>query len=172
MIAARITHILPGVLVGAVVFLTCVLVVSGWCTIIAQAQLPNVREVKTDFVPESGCPVSISSAKTEFEIDPFGAPLASRIYVTYRNDSAKAVSGVKFRIRFADAGGAERGTFQAAHAAVVGPGSTGTEKWRHEKVDPRASQIKIRVLMVKFTDGDLWQSSKLPDQAGSPQPPQ
>lgn len=168
--ATHSTYLLLGLLASTLLYVTSFLLPPAWVSIIAYAQTPAAKEVQTGLVPENGCPVSISSARTEFELDPFGTPLASRIYLTYKNDSDKAVAGVKFRIRFVDPSGKDRGTFQAPHAQEVQPGSTGTEKWRHEKVDPRATEAKVRVLMVKFSDGSIWQTGKLPQDIVMPQP--
>ena len=157
-------HLMRALLTKAAMLLTVMLLLSGWHSIIAYAQPAGLKEMRTEFIPEAGCPVSVSAARTEIEVDPFGTPLASRIYITYRNDSNKTMAGVRFRVRFVDETGQDRGTLQAPHASVVAPGSTGSEKWRHERVDPRASQLKIRVLMVKFTDGSVWQTSSMPEQ--------
>src|SRR5215471_6113491 len=95
-------HLMRALLTNAVMLLTVMLLLSGWHSIIAYAQPAGLREMMTEFVPEPGCPVSVSAARTEIEVDPFGAPMASRIYITYRNDSSKAMAGVRFRVRFSD----------------------------------------------------------------------
>jgi hypothetical protein len=120
-----------------------------------------VRKLNVQILPEEGSPVAVTSAKSEADLDPFGAPISIRTYADYKNVSRKPILGVKFRVRYVDAEGKDRGTFHAPHASSLGPGMTATEKWKREKVDPRIVGMMIRVLAVKFSDGSVWESSKL-----------
>ena len=138
--------------------------------IIAQAEdMSRVRRLSVECVAEEGCPVSITSARDELDLDLFGAPLASRLYIDYKNVSDRTITGAKFRIRYTDASGKDRGTYHAPQAVMVNPGSSSSEKWRHERVDPRTTETKIRVLFVKFADGSTWQSTKSGQIATPPQ---
>lgn len=140
--------------------------------IIAQIEPePKFKSVPTEFVPEPGCPVAISSIRTAFELDPFAAPLAARLYIEYKNNGDKPISAVKFRVRFTDGSGHDLGTLHAGHVAQVGPGGLSSEKWRYEKVNPRATEAKIRVLGIRYVDGSMWQSSKIQQVATPPEAP-
>lgn len=112
-------------------------------------------------VPEAGCPVEVSSAKTQMEVDPFGTPCACRVYIDYRNVGEKPVNGVKFRLGYVDADDKMSGTFHAPDGKLVSPGTQASGKWRGERVSPTTKLIKIRVLLVRYTDGSLWKSAKL-----------
>lgn len=118
----------------------------------------SFKEIPVDFVSEQGCPVVVTSAKTKLDLDPFGAPKAARIYVTYKNVSDRPIAGVKFRLRYVDPAGKNRGTFHAPHAAVLTPGGTARQKWRSTRIYPNTSGVKLRVLMVRYNDGSEWQS--------------
>lgn len=141
---------------------------------ICNAQGSNlVRNLNVQILPEDGAPVVVNSLKAEADLDPFGAPIDVRIYADYKNVSDRPVSGVKFRLRYVDDEGKDRGTFHAPHLYNLGPGMTANEKWKREKVDPRVSGIMVRVLAVKFSDGTVWESSKAgnivkPSGAGAP----
>jgi hypothetical protein len=156
-------------------------------SILASATAPNicnaqgsslVRNLDVQILPEDGAPVVVSSARVEADMDPFGVPIDVRMYADYKNVSNKPVSGVKFRVRYVDAEGKDRGTFHAPHLSNLGPGMTASEKWRQEKIDPRTVGVMVRVLAVKFQDGTIWESAKAgnivkPDQGGgatSPSP--
>lgn len=133
------------------------------------AQEPvKVRPLQAEFLAEPGSPIDVTLAKTELDLDPFDIPLASRIYIDYKNISDRPVSAVKFRIRFTDESGKDRGTFHAPDMSPIGPGQQRSQKWRHEKVDPRSTQIKVRALQVKFADGSSWQSTKMQELAQPP----
>lgn len=119
-----------------------------------------VRNADLEIIPEEGAPVAITSGRTELDLDAFGVPMAARTYLDYKNQSDKPVAAVKFRIRFTDREGKDWGTFHAPHGNYLAPGATSSEKWRSERVDPRTTHIKVRVLAVKFADGSLWESSK------------
>jgi hypothetical protein len=112
-------------------------------------------------LPEEGSPVAVNSVRAEADLDPFGVPTDIRTYADYKNVSSKPVVGVKFRIRYIDSEGKDRGTFHAPHACSIAPGMTATEKWKRDKVDPRVVGMMIRVMAVKFSDGSLWESSKV-----------
>lgn len=126
----------------------------------AQEQTP-VRKLTVDFVPEAGCPLTVTAARTELDLDPFGAPLDARTYVDYKNMSEKAITAVKFRIRFYDQEGKDRGTFHGPDVRNLEPGGQGSQKWKTERIDPRAAAVKMRALVVKFADGSVWESEKL-----------
>ena len=139
---------------------------------VAQAQSPELRNLNNQFRTEAGCPVQVISAKTDLEIDPFGTPMACRIYIDYKNTSTKPVSGVKFRIGYIDAEEKVRGTFHAPDGHVVEPGGQTSAKWRGDKVDPRTSSVLIRVLLARYSDGTIWESEKVkglaPGTGGQP----
>jgi len=113
-----------------------------------------------DFITEAGCPISISESTVQFEMDPFNAPVALRIFLTYQNNGSKNISAAKFRFRLLDNDEKDRTTFQASDAKGAAPGQTGSEKWRKEGIDPKATHLKARVLAVKFDDGTSWESEK------------
>lgn len=129
----------------------------------------KVRNLDLEFVPESGCPVAMVTGRGELDLDPFDVPIDARIYIDYKNNSDRAISAVKFRIRFMDFENNDRGTFHAPDMELLAPGATGNEKWKHDRVDPRATSIKVRILQVKYQDGSNWLSAKmseLPEQYG------
>jgi hypothetical protein len=127
------------------------------------AQTANkVRIIRSEFVPEAGCPVSVAGLRTELDLDPFDAPLDARIYVDYKNIGQKPIAAVKFRLRFTDNSGNDVGTFQASDGAMLAPDQESSQKFREEKIDPLSSGLKLRVLLVKYGDGQLWQSTKAP----------
>jgi hypothetical protein len=131
-----------------------------------------------DFVTEAGCPISITESSVQFEMDPFNAPVAMRIFVTYQNNGTKNIGAAKFRFRLLDSDGKDRGTFQASDAKGAAPSQTGSEKWRKEGIDPHTTHLKARVLAVKFDDGSNWESEKFAEyvpattdgSAGTPAP--
>jgi len=125
----------------------------------------RVRELQSVLVPEDGCPIQVTGVRTALDVDPFDAPIDGKIYINYKNATDKTIDGVKFRIRFTDSAGGDAGTFQAPDNAVLGPGVDRTQKWKRDSVDPRAVAVKIRVLMVRFNDGSVWQSVKLQEAA-------
>src|SRR5580658_7988516 len=86
------------------------------------AQMPEkVRSLPSQNVQEPGCPITVSAARTELDLDPFDAPVDARVYVTWRNVSNRQVEAVKFRVRLVDNTGQELRTFQAPDAGLVGP---------------------------------------------------
>lgn len=124
---------------------------------------PELRAVPNQCVSEADCPVVLNSAKTELEVDPFGTPGACRIYIDYKNVGPKPLNAVKFRVGYIDAEEKVRGIFHAPDNKVVEPGAQVAAKWRGEKVSPSTRYVKIRVLLVRFADGSLWQSEKMKD---------
>jgi hypothetical protein len=60
-----------------------------------------------------------------------------------------------------DKDGTHGRTYQSIDAHLVQPGQIGTEKFRKEGIDPRSTQLLVRVLQVKFADSSTWQSAKL-----------
>lgn len=124
------------------------------------AQTPELRDVPNNFKSEAGCPVEVVSAKTVLEIDPVGMPMACRVYIDYKNVSAKSLAGVRFRIGYVDAEEQVKGTFHAPDGSQLAPGAQGHGKWRGERVDPRTKSVIIRGLMARFSDGSIWESEK------------
>ncbi len=122
----------------------------------------KVRSIRSEFVPEAGCPVSVAGLRTELDLDPFDAPIDARIYIDYKNIGQKPISAVKFRMRFTDDSGNNVGTFQASDGAMLAPDQESSQKFREEKIDPLSTGLKLRVLLVKYGDGQLWQSTKAP----------
>jgi hypothetical protein len=140
------------------------LYLSGGQAALAQAQ-PELRNVTNQFRTEAGCPVQVVSAKTELEIDPLGAPMACRIYIDYKNVSAKTVNGAKFRIGYIDGQEQIRGSFHAPDGHIIEPGGVVHQKWRGDKVDPRTAYVLIRCLAARYSDGSMWESEKMKDLA-------
>jgi hypothetical protein len=120
----------------------------------------KVQSIPIDFISESGCPITPAESSAQLELDPFNAPVAIRIFITYQNNAQKNLTAAKFRFRFSDASGKDLGTFQASDKKGASPGQTGSEKWRKEGMDPHTTQLKARVLAVKFEDGTEWTSEK------------
>ncbi|MBY0547541.1 MAG: hypothetical protein K2W95_09630 [Candidatus Obscuribacterales bacterium] len=135
--------------------------------VIAQTS-PELHDVQNQFIPEAGCPVRIVKAETRMEIDSFGAPMACRIYIDYTNVSDRPLQGVKFRLGYIDRDGKVRGTFHAPDGRPLSPGSQNSHKWRGDKVDPRTTLVKIRVLTARYADGTFWESEKMKDIAKPP----
>lgn len=124
------------------------------------------RSLATHFIPEPGCPIHMDSVQSILDIDPFGAPASSRIYITYRNISTQPIIAVKFRCRYTDAKGLSKGTFHAPDAYQVAPGESRTQKWKRDgELKPDIQTFAIRTYQVKFADGSEWQSPKLKDLA-------
>lgn len=121
----------------------------------------KVRTLTVQFVPEAECPIYVTAARTELDLDPFGAPMDARTYVDYKNVSDRPLVAVKFRVGFYDQDGKNHGTFHAPDGRSIEPGGQGSQKWRSEKVDPRTTAVKMRVLEVRFADGSSWQSIKM-----------
>jgi hypothetical protein len=131
---------------------------------------PELKKFNPQFVFEPGCPVEVLGASTDLELDPFGAPIAARHYIDYRNVSNKPVAAVKFRIGYIGADGKISLPFvNGDDAHLLQPGEQASKKWRGDRVDPQLTAIKMRVLMVKFTDGSVWESVKLSDTNAQPQ---
>lgn len=71
---------------------------------------------------------------------------------------------MKFRIRYVDAEGKDRGTFHAPDGSPLGlsPGESRSNKWRKEGgLHPGIHSFKIRVFKVLYADGSSWDSVKL-----------
>lgn len=122
----------------------------------------KVRTIRSEFVPEAGCPVSVEGLRTDLDVDPFDAPLDARIYIDYKNIGQKPIAAVKFRMRFVDDSGNNMGTFQASDGAVLGPQQQSSQKFKQEKIEPHSTSLMLRVLMVKYVDGQVWESTKAP----------
>ena len=129
-----------------------------------QNKKPRLKGIESAFYPEPDSPVEVTSIRSVLEIDPFDAPIASRVYITYKNISQKPIAAVKFRIRYSNAAGKDLGTFHAPDGTAMGvsPATSRSSKWRKEGgLHPDISTFKVRVLQVKFTDGSQWQSVRL-----------
>jgi len=131
-------------------------------------QVPGkVRNLDVEFVPEQGCPVAVTNGRAELDLDPFDVPIDARIYIDYKNISERAIAAVKFRLRFTDPEQNDRGTWHAPDMELLAPGASGQENWKHEKVDPRCTSLKVRILQVKFQDNSHWVSMKMSELANS-----
>jgi hypothetical protein len=123
---------------------------------------PELKKFNPQIVGEPGCPVEMVGASTEMELDPFGAPVAARHYIDYRNAGNRPIVAVKFRIGYVGADGKINQPYvNGDDQQQLDPGQMGSKKWRGDKVDPRTTAVKIRVLKVKFADGSVWESVKL-----------
>ena len=108
----------------------------------------------------------MTSMRCDLDLDPFDAPMSSRIYLDYKNNSEKAISAVKFRVRFVDGEGKERGTFHAVDQAYTGPSGDHGQKWKRDfTLHPQVVGMKVRVLQVKYGDGSDWESTKMQELA-------
>lgn len=111
--------------------------------------------------------MAITNLRCNLDLDPFDAPMSSKIYLDYKNAGAKAVSAVKFRLRFVDAAGADRGTFHAVDSFYLTPGAEHGQKWKRDfTLHPQVVAMKVRVLQVKYAEGGDWQSVKMSELAG------
>jgi hypothetical protein len=131
------------------------------------AQTPaKVRSIPIDFVTEGGCPVAPSTMRCELDVDPFDAPMDARVYLDYRNNSDRPLSAVKFRLRFVDAEGRDRGTFHVVDPYPVSPqAGHGVKAKRDFTLHPAVVALKVRVLQVKYGDGSDWSSEKMKELA-------
>lgn len=151
------------------IFATAVLILTCFLSSEVFAQTsPELRDVQNQFIPEAGCPVRIVKAETRLEVDSFGAPMACRIYIDYTNASDRPIQGVKFRLGYIDPDGKVRGTFHAPDGRSLSPGAQNSSRWRGDKVDPRTSLVKIRVLQARYSDGSIWESEKMKEVAKPP----
>ncbi len=123
-----------------------------------------VRKIQCEFISEVGCPVKVDGLNSELDLDPFGAPIDARIYLDYRNTADQPIGAVKFRLRLTDSTGKDLGTFQGSDMTMVMPQQKGSQKWRWEKVSPDTTDLKVRVLQVRYVDGSLWESEKMKEQ--------
>ncbi len=104
--------------------------------------------------------------RCELDLDPFDAPMSSRIYADYKNISQRSISAVKFRVRFIDAEGVDRGSFHAVDSAFVPAGGTKGHKWKRDfTLHPSVVGMKVRVLQVKYSEGGDWTSVKMQELA-------
>ncbi len=119
-------------------------------------------ELAPQVIKEGGCPVDIVSAKAFLDLNSFGAPEYSRVYITYKNVSGKNVYSVNFRVRYSNEEGANLGTFQGSRTATVTPDGEGSEKWKKAGgLNPKITSYKVRILQVKFEDGSQWTSEAM-----------
>ena len=124
------------------------------------------RPVAAEFFPEEGCPVKLESVKAILDLDPFDAPIASRIYITYKNVSNRPISAVKFRVRYSDDEKKDKGTFHAPDIHPLPPGQVRSQKWKRDGgLHPSIASFQIRVLQVRFSDGANWNSKRLKNVA-------
>lgn len=177
MISASAKLISVACLLGVVLTIDCLdLPIFPVYSICKAQDTSQVRKLNVESVSEDGCPVAVAAARTELDLDPFGAPRDARIYVDYKNTSEKAIAAVKFRVRFYDQDGKDRGTFHAPDARQVEPAGQGSQKWKLDRIDPRTAMVKMRALEVRFADGSSWQSVKMSEvvqpvgNASSPRP--
>ncbi|PWU00439.1 MAG: hypothetical protein C5B53_04090 [Candidatus Melainabacteria bacterium] len=94
--------------------------------------------------------------------------MAIRVYLDYRNESAKTVEAVKFRFRLEDDQGEHKRNYQASDTHIVPPGESAQERLRREGIPPQAKRMLLRVLQIRFSDQTTWQSTHMPaDQSDS-----
>lgn len=113
--------------------------------------------------------MSLTKVNAILEVDPFGAPTATKIYLTYTNNASQPISAVKFRCRYSDAEGKDKGTFHAHDGVTVEAGGSRSQKWKREGgLHPNIAGFQIRILQVKFSDGSVWASARMKEllQAG------
>lgn len=121
----------------------------------------SLKKFNAEALGEPGCPVEITGALVELEIDPFGVAVAARHYIDYRNASNRPIEAVKFRIGYVHADGRARLPYTVGDDAhLLQPGEQGQCRFRGA-VDPATVAVKLRVLKVKFADGGIWQSAKV-----------
>jgi hypothetical protein len=132
----------------------------------------TLKKFNSEALGEQGCPVEITGAQTELEIDPFGMPVAARHYIDYRNAGNRQVAAVKFRIGYVHPDGRARLPYQSGDDDhLLQPGEQASRKFRGS-ADPETAGVKIRVLKVKFADGSVWESAKAnPPAAATAQDP-
>ncbi|MBU6450337.1 MAG: hypothetical protein KGS72_01060 [Cyanobacteria bacterium REEB67] len=107
-----------------------------------------------------------STMRCELDVDPFDAPMDARVYLDYRNNSDRPLSAVKFRLRFVDAQGRDRGTFHVVDPYPVPPqAGHGVKAKRDFTLHPAVVALKVRVLQVKYGDGSDWNSEKMRELA-------
>ncbi len=136
-------------------------ILSSICALTAQTSGES-RPLKAEFYTEDGCPVRLETVRAVLDLDPFDAPLSSKIYITYKNISNLSLSAVKFRLRFTDPEKHDRGTFHAPDSFAVAPGETRAQKWQKENgLHPGITTCHVRVLQVRFSDGSNWESARL-----------
>ncbi len=138
---------------------------------VASAQVADaqeLRKISSQFKTEPGCPVDLVSAKTELEIDSFGAPSACRIYLDFKNCSAKQISAVKFRMGYIDEQEKIRRTFVGDDAHLIAPEGQAHQQWR-VGVDPKTAYVVIRAIAVKYGDGSEWRSEKFKNPRATPE---
>lgn len=141
------------------IFLASSVTSSAWSQ--EGMQAANTQTISMDVVPEPGCPVEVTGARTELGFDSFGLPVFGKTYIDYKNGGDKAISAVKFRVRYLDQNGVSRGTFHANDEAFVPQGAMASGKFAHYKLRKNIHQGKIRVLAVKFSDGTAWESVRM-----------
>jgi hypothetical protein len=54
------------------------------------------------------------------------------------------------------------GTFQASDGVMLAPQQQSSQKFKQEKIEPHSTSLMLRVLMVKYVDGAIWESAKAP----------
>ena len=107
-----------------------------------------------------GCPIGPTSMRCELDCDAFDAPMDARVYLDYKNNSDRAVSAVKFRLRFVDAEQKDRAPSTSLAPAAAPQGVGGVKAKRDITLHPSIVGLKVRVLQVKYGDGSDWASTK------------
>lgn len=114
--------------------------------------------------------MDVTNITGKLELDAFDAPVGTKIYLDYKNNSAKSIVAVKFRVRLVDGQGTDKGTFQAVDQVYVASQASRSQKWKRDFVIHQGvSHLKVRVLQVKFEDGEVWESFKAKDLGSSAQ---
>ncbi len=121
----------------------------------------KVRTLAGQAFPEDNCPISVSQARADLDLDAFDNPIDARVYISYINVSTQPVTAANFRIRFSDASEKNLGTFHGPDSGLVAPGQTRSQKWKRDSVNPRVTVMQVRVLQVRLGDGTVWESYKL-----------
>ena len=138
--------------------------VSGGLGLIlpVKANTPSaLKKFNSEVLGESGCPIQVFGAVCELELDPFGAAFAARHYIDYRNVSNRPIAAVKFRIGYVNSAGiAQKPYSNGSDDHLLQPSEQGECRFRGEKIDPATVAVKVRVLKVKYADGNVWDSVK------------
>lgn len=70
-------------------------------------------------------------------------------------------------MRFVDGEGNDKGTFHAVDSFYLQPSGDRTQKWKRDvAIHPGVTALKIRVLQVKYADGESWESVKMQELVG------
>lgn len=124
----------------------------------------KVRFIPGQFFQEPNCPVAVTQTRTELDVDPFDTPIDARVYLTYTNTSTSPISAANFRIRLTNEAGDNLGTFRGADSGYLAPGQERSQKFKQERIHGGVTAMQVRVMQVKFTTGEVWESFKLKEQ--------